>query len=686
MVSVLSRFQDRALSLKRCGPPVREWLNRGVSSLVSFRLIVGLILLLAFISTVVVFQARQSFERSLISQTITEGPRVKDATYALTGIHNVERKLFFGATLSNVYVDWRKDLQNRLFPLQFHANSFESSMDEGPVPVAGRNMYVALADSIEIARRGLEAEEKDLPGILTEFREQSERSRIAIVAYIDRVRNAQEAEIERQSSVINVISNWLTLAIVGVNIVVACLLLLLRLEVKARRRREQAERQAEFLTRNDPLTGLPNRVCLHDMLAERALQDRPHLLLLIDIERFSAINEAYGHAGGDVALCAVGSRLDAWAQARDGIAARLGGDEFGVLIPCDIVMTSSDIQTELLESLDRAIDVPGGALQVSLSVGAAHSSQILPGAEDWSEALVRAADLALAEAKYRSEQELVCYSADLEEQLGKRREMIQAIPIALKNGEFFAAFQPKVNLADLSVSGFEALIRWRRGSDIVSPGDFIPLAEETGRIVDLDLFILREAICQLAQWNRTFGQRLTVSVNLSPLHFANDRIVGLVAAALAEFELPPALLTLEITETVMLTNWQDVQSILAALSDLGVKISLDDFGTGYSSLAYLRRIPADELKIDRSFVTEIERSDEARFIFDAIVDIASGLNMTIVVEGIETDAQARIVTSFGCDLGQGFLWGRPEPPHAAEALIRNGIELPQNAPAIEKSA
>ncbi|MFQ6553930.1 putative bifunctional diguanylate cyclase/phosphodiesterase [Aestuariibius insulae] len=654
-------------------------MNRSLSLFVSLWFIFALIALFAIASTAIVFQIKKSFEQSLVSETVTQGPRVKDAAYALTGIHNLERELFYGASLGNVYPDWRSSLENRLGALYFQADNFASSMDEGPEPEAARRMYLAVTDSIEIAQRSLIADDTEVPQLLTEFRAQSEDSRIAIVRYIDLIRNAQETEIERQSAVIGIVSNWLAFAIIGVNLVVACLLFLLRVEVKARRRREEAEHQAEFLTRNDVLTNLPNRVALHEVLAQIAASDRTCLLLLIDVERFSAINEAYGHAGGDIVLQTVGSRLEDWALARNGIAARLGGDEFGVLIPQDTDICDADIQTDFIDSLDRAVDVPGTSLHIVLSVGAAQSSQIQKDADNWSEALARAAELALAEAKYRSKQELVCYSAELEEQLGRRREMIQAIPAGLLNGEFFPVFQPKVDLATHAVSGFEALIRWRREATVISPGEFIPLAEETGHIVDLDLFVLREASRQLSQWNRLYKRKLTVSVNLSPLHFASDRIVGLVAKVLEEFDLDPSLLTLEITETVMLTNWQDVETILTALSELGVKISLDDFGTGYSSLAYLRQIPADELKIDRSFITEIERSDEARFIFDAIVDIATGLRMTIVVEGIETDAQAQIVTSFGCNLGQGFLWGRPEPPEGAEVLIRNGIEMPQPA-------
>jgi EAL domain-containing protein (putative c-di-GMP-specific phosphodiesterase class I) len=299
-----------------------------------------------------------------------------------------------------------------------------------------------------------------------------------------------------------------------------------------------------------------------------------------------------------------------------------------------------------------------------------------------SESIVRAAEMALYEAKSDEKGNLTFYDAELEQRHVARRALIDAIPLALENDEFFVAFQPKVDLLSRETYGFEALIRWARDGSIVPPDEFIPFAEENNLIIDLDLFVMRTAVSQLVAWNDLRDKPLCVSVNLSGLHFSNDSIVQEVKNVLAETGLAPHLLTLEITETILLDDWSNMQILLKALRELGVLISLDDFGTGYSSLAYLRRISADELKIDRSFVTELEQSQEARFILDAVVDIANGLGMTIVVEGIETAAQSQIVQSFGCTNGQGYLFGAPKD---ADRTVTDILNVPVSLPS-QKSA
>jgi EAL domain-containing protein (putative c-di-GMP-specific phosphodiesterase class I) len=215
------------------------------------------------------------------------------------------------------------------------------------------------------------------------------------------------------------------------------------------------------------------------------------------------------------------------------------------------------------------------------------------------------------------------------------------------------------------VRGFEALARWTKDGVAISPGEFIPVAEATGQVVDIDLWGLRKSTYQVASWIRIGRFPVSISANLSPLLFRNDDIVGHVARALADSRLPPHLLTLEITESVLIEDLSKVTIILEKLRQLGVRIALDDFGTGYSSLAYLRRLDVDYIKIDQSFVRDLEQSTETQLILDALVDIAKGLKKMLVVEGIETENQADIVRNLGCDLGQGFLWGRPMPEKEA---------------------
>jgi EAL domain-containing protein (putative c-di-GMP-specific phosphodiesterase class I) len=298
-----------------------------------------------------------------------------------------------------------------------------------------------------------------------------------------------------------------------------------------------------------------------------------------------------------------------------------------------------------------------------------------PGAE----AMTRAADFALYAAKAapgRGNQRL--FDAALAAEIAERGARLTALERAVAEGALEVWLQPKVRLATGATTGFEALVRWRRGGEVVPPAEFVSLAEESGLIVDIDLFVLQAATRRVAERNRAQGARLGLSVNLSTQHMASRRIVDEVARALDASGLPPDLLTLELTESMAVRDWVHVLETVDRLKALGCRISLDDFGTGYSSLGYLRRLPADELKLDKSFVAELDRSDQARWIVDGVVDIARSLRMRVVIEGIETPAQAEIAADLGCEIGQGFLFGRPRP--AEEALGAALAAPPAGAP------
>ena len=244
--------------------------------------------------------------------------------------------------------------------------------------------------------------------------------------------------------------------------------------------------------------------------------------------------------------------------------------------------------------------------------------------------------------------------------------MLDELPKAIEGGDLDVFLQPKVDLRTRAPYGFEALVRWRRNGQLIPPVEFIEVAEEGGHIKALDLSMIASASRLVADWNRRHGSEFSLSVNISALHLLDDRDTEAVIEAIEALTLPRALLTIEITETVELADWRRVSHAIERLRQTGCRISIDDFGTGYSSLAYLRAIPADELKIDKSLVSEIETSAESQFILDAVIDLARSLDMTVIVEGIERESQIDILRDLGCQRGQGFLYGRPQP--ALEAL------------------
>ena len=241
------------------------------------------------------------------------------------------------------------------------------------------------------------------------------------------------------------------------------------------------------------------------------------------------------------------------------------------------------------------------------------------------------------------------------------------MPEAVRGGELEVFLQPKVDLVTMETLSFEALARWHRNGEILQPIEFISVAEETGMILEIDRFMLESAVEAIGAWNERHGTQYSISVNLSALHFRGDGDLSFVHETLDRHGFPPHLVTLEITETVQLANWTKVAPILAGLRDKGCRIAIDDFGAGFSSLAYLRRIKADELKIDRTLVREIETSDQAQFILDAVLELAHHLDLQVVVEGIETQSQLQRVREMGCRVGQGFLFSPPVP--AEDALI-----------------
>ncbi|WP_455975732.1 putative bifunctional diguanylate cyclase/phosphodiesterase [Methylorubrum populi] len=420
------------------------------------------------------------------------------------------------------------------------------------------------------------------------------------------------------------------------------------------------------LARQEPLTGLCNRVGLHDhlhaALAEAARTGAPLAVLMLDLDRFKAVNDTLGHPVGDALLRKVAERLHK-ATRRGDVVARLGGDEFAILqAGAEQPQAAETLARRLVDLVGRTYVVEGHMLNVGVSVGIA----IAPADGQDADDLLKHADLALYRAKAEGRATYRFFEPAMNVQMQARRSLEIDLRRALALRQFTLAFQPQIRLETGEVVGFEALLRWthpERGP--VSPALFIPLAEEIGVIVGIGEWALRAACREAAGW----AQPASVAVNLSPVQFRGGKLVETVMNVLAQTGLDPARLELEITEGALLENTDDVLAVLNGLRALGVKISMDDFGTGYSSLSYLQKFPFDKIKIDQSFVRGMEGNAECGAIVRAIARLGASLGMRTTAEGVETTSQLDAIRAEGCTEVQGYLTGRPMPAAQAAALL-----------------
>lgn len=421
---------------------------------------------------------------------------------------------------------------------------------------------------------------------------------------------------------------------------------------------------------HDPLTGLPNRTLLLDrltqMLGQLERSDGSVGLLFIDIDRFKVVNDSLGHPAGDHMLLAMASRLRTTLRASDTLA-RFGGDEFVVL--CE-GLTGEDEAIGIAASIRDAMQQPlswgKGELVVTLSIGIAMASSSLVSAES----LLRDADAAMYRAKQDGRARSAVFAHSMRAKAVDRLDTEVALRRGIAAGEFEIEYQPIVELRTGRIVGSEALVRWRHPSrGLVPPGQFIPIAEETGLIVPLGAWVLREAATQGAAWQARAGfESFKMAVNLSPLQVADAGLVRLVADVIAGSGLPPECLELEITESTLMEDAASAVQILESLKGLGVSLSIDDFGTGYSSLSYLKRFPVDTLKIDQSFVADLSDSNDDAII-KAVISLASALNLGTIAEGVETADSASRLVELGCGLAQGYHFARPAPAHTIDALL-----------------
>jgi diguanylate cyclase (GGDEF)-like protein/PAS domain S-box-containing protein len=429
--------------------------------------------------------------------------------------------------------------------------------------------------------------------------------------------------------------------------------------------REDAERQLRQLATHDSLTGLPNRTLLHERL-QRMLDDcapgRSVAVMFLDLDRFKEVNDSFGHEHGDVLLCEVAARLRRVLRPAD-VVARLGGDEFVVVAECLVGSAGASdpaaaIATKLLEALTLPVTVGAQDVVVGASIGIS----MYPRDAATRELLFQTADTAMYRAKAEGRNRYRFFEPAMTVAARARMALELSLRPALAREEFELHYQPRVDLRNMAVVGMEALIRWRHPQQgMVPPQQFIGIAEETGLIVPIGRWVLREACRQTRSLIDEFGRPIRVSVNVSARQLAQPGFAAEVREALADAGLAPVALELELTESALIEDLERTAVMLGELQALGVKLAVDDFGTGYSGLAYLRRLPIDVLKLDRSFVMQDDGRISAFDFVKAFVDMAHALQLSVVAEGVETTEVLDFLRAASCDEAQGYLLGRPLP-------------------------
>ena len=447
---------------------------------------------------------------------------------------------------------------------------------------------------------------------------------------------------------------------------------------------ELARRQQElvFMATHDALTGLPNRTLLLDraeQLMARARRER-HLCaaLFVDLDGFKAVNDGLGHRAGDDLLRGVAARLESTIREADTLG-RLGGDEFVILAEGIALAAGPELVAErVLDALKEPFDIDAahnGRVAITASIGIAMADSHT--AAD----LLRDADIAMYRAKLAGKNRYVIFETGMQDQVHSRMELEMDLREALAKEQFYVVYQPMFDLDGLAPIRMEALLRWNRpdSQPPAGPDQFVPLLEESGLIADVGRWVLREACARCATWANE-GLEIGIAVNVSAVQLEHEDFVRDVADALEESGIDPASLTIEITETALMRDAEKTATLLFAIKQLGVRLSIDDFGTGYSSLAYLQRFPVDELKIDRSFVSQIESATQRDALIRTFVQLGRSLKIETIAEGIEDQAQLSRLRAERCDIGQGFLFARPMAADQCRDFVERWVPA-QTAPA-----
>ncbi len=434
--------------------------------------------------------------------------------------------------------------------------------------------------------------------------------------------------------------------------------------------RKQSEERLKDLAHHDQLTGLPNRQLFNDRLTHAIIQSARSktklALLFIDLDRFKGVNDTYGHDVGDKLLIEIAERILGRVREGDTVA-RLGGDEFTLILPeIKEAANAVHIAQTILDHIDQPVFVDGHDCSVGASVGISFFPE--DGADPGT--LLRHADIAMYRAKSHGGSSYSLFDKEMEESAARRLTLEIRLRSAIESNQFFLNYQPIINGRSGEPVGFEALIRWQvPGMGVVGPNEFIPLAEETGQIVEIGDWVLEMVCRQLVEWRSQQLTLLPVAVNISTRQLLERDFVGHIKMLLQRYELNAGYLELELTETTLMKYPDECQSVLESCKEFGLKIAIDDFGTGYSSLAYLKQLPINKLKIDRSFIIHLEENHRSRAIIDSVVHLARGLEMQVVAEGVETPGQLAMLRDLECENLQGFLFSKPVSAEIAAEIL-----------------
>ncbi|NRR31337.1 EAL domain-containing protein [Oxalobacteraceae bacterium] len=452
--------------------------------------------------------------------------------------------------------------------------------------------------------------------------------------------------------------------------------------------RKRTEEQIRRLAYCDSLTGIPNRQAFLEMLqtelVRSRLQNKKFAVLFMDLDAFKRINDTLGHNVGDLLLKTVSERLRETIRPSDLVTraeqpgnnlARLGGDEFTILIPdLERVENALNVAHRVKEAMRRPFLIDAHEIFVTASIGIS----LYPQDGQDSDSLLKYADTAMYHAKNCGKNNAKLYSSSLTMQIMSHVKLEVGLRKALQNNELYLLYQPQIDVSSAQIVGVEALVRWRHPErGIVSPTEFIPLAEETGLIVPIGEWVLRTACNQARAWQQVSQRQLRMAVNLSARQFKDENLTQIVLSALHDTGLEPRLLELELTEGTLMDDARATMATLEQLRGIGVRLSIDDFGTGYSSMNYLKRFDVRALKIDKSFISGLPQDSENAAITRAIIAMAHGLKMVVVAEGVETDEQLLLLEQYGCDMVQGYYLGHPSPQETITQMLQEQCKPPR---------
>ncbi|QDP73003.1 EAL domain-containing protein [Legionella israelensis] len=438
--------------------------------------------------------------------------------------------------------------------------------------------------------------------------------------------------------------------------------------------RREMEKQLLRQATHDSLTELPNRVLLMDRVEQAILQAKKKkstlAFLFLDLDRFKMTNDTLGHSMGDKLLQVVANRLLIATDDYDTVA-RLGGDEFVVLLSEIPDHHEAEKKArEILSLVEKPVQIEQHSLKITASIGISYYPR---DGKDY-ESLMKTADLSMYHAKDSGRNTYRVFEQEMNRRIINTMQLDTALRDALKNNEFYLAYQPLIDLKNEKIVGVEALLRWKSKTlGQVAPVDFIPMAEENGQIIEISVWVMEEACKQLKRWHNLGLKDLTMAVNISGRQFRQDKLFETVQKVLEKTELEAKYLELEMTETLLIEDIEHVVDAMHILKDMGVKLVIDDFGTGYSSLSYLKQFPVDKLKIDRSFINEMISDDNDAAIAKAIINLGHSLNLEVLAEGIENEFQKNFVTANGCDYAQGYYFTAPQKP---ENLLNFLVNFP----------